>query len=229
MVDRDVLVQLGETMQPHLDERQWRLFSGAIARLLGRGGVSAVASAWSMSRNTVIDGKQDVESGAEVTDRIRRPGAGRKRREDTDPEILTVLDSLVEPTERDDPMCVLRWTTKSLRTLSDELGRVGYDVSPPKIAKLLRLMGYSLQAPRKTIEGNQHPDRDAQFRYIADSAQSFAVDDEPVISVDTKKKELVGNYYQRRSGVASRGRTATSERPRLPGPGHTQGDSLRRI
>ncbi len=100
MVDRDVLVQLGGTMQPHLDERQWRLFSGAIARLLGRGGVSAVASAWSMSRNTVIDGKQDVESGAEVTERIRRPGAGRKRREDTDPEIDPRCFGLARRTDR---------------------------------------------------------------------------------------------------------------------------------
>ncbi len=194
MIERDELALLGETMRPHLDERQWRLLSGATARSLGRGGASAVAQAWGMSRNTVITGKHEVEAGAQVAEQVRRPGAGRKPKEDIDPEILAALDSLVEPTERGDPMCVLRWTTKSLRKLSDELARLGWEASPPKVAEMLRLMGYSLRAPHKTIEGNQHPDRDAQFRNIAETAQAFADAGQPVISIDTKKKELVGNY-----------------------------------
>ncbi len=194
MLDRETLTFVGQKIQPHLDERLTRLLAGTIARACGRGGVSAVASAWDISRNTVIDGTKEIDSGAVVTSRIRRPGAGRKRIEDTDPEILAALDGLVEPTERGDPMCPLRWTTKSLRTLSGELTRLGHTVAPDTVASLLRYLGYSLQAPSKTLEGKQHSDRDAQFHYINDTAKAFLNDSQPVISVDTKKKELVGNY-----------------------------------
>ena len=145
-----------------------------------------------MARNTVIDGTKDID--APPSDRVRREGGGRPRLVDKDPTLLADLDSLVDPESRGDPMCPLRWTTKSTAQLSDALGGMGHDVSPDTVGRLLHAMGYSLQGTSKQIEGTNHPDRDAQFRYLNDRAGEHLAAGQPVISVDTKKKELVGSF-----------------------------------
>jgi len=146
-----------------------------------------------MSRSTVQDAVSEFDAGPEVTDRVRRAGAGRKPLIDVDRDLLLALDDLVEPTARGDPMSPLRWTAKSLRTLAAELTRQGHPVSASKVGQLLRAMDYSLQAPAKEVEGAQHPDRDAQFHHINDQAKEHLDAGQPVISIDTKKKEVVGN------------------------------------
>jgi transposase len=178
-------------MRAHLDERQRRLMAGAMARALGRGGQAAVVRASKMSSRTVYDGTREVDAGAEPTDRVRREGGGRPRLIDVDPDVLINLDDLVEPDARGDPMSALRWTLKSTRQLAGALGEMGHQISSWTVGQLLHQMGYSLQATAKTVEGAQHPDRDAQFRLINDLATARLTEGEPVISVDTKKKELV--------------------------------------
>ena len=180
-------------LSPHLDERQRRLLAGAQARALGRGGVAMVARATGMGLTTVKKGAAEIDQGPEVTGRVRRPGAGRPTAAQRDPELMAALDALVEPDTRGDPMSPLRWTAKSTRTLAEELTSQGHRVSARTVAELLAGMGYSLQATSKQIEGAQHPDRDAQFRYLNEQARSHLADGQPVISVDTKKKEVVGN------------------------------------
>jgi transposase len=179
---------------PHLDERQRRLLMAAEARVLGHGGVRAVARAASVSETTVRKGVSELEAGEEPLGRVRRPGGGRKRVADLDPGLRSALLALVEPDERGDPMSPLRWTVKSTRTLARELARTGHKVSADTVADLLREEGFSLQANAKTIEGSQHPDRDAQFRYLNEQARDHRDAGQPVISVDTKKKELVGEF-----------------------------------
>ena len=147
-----------------------------------------------MSRNTLILGVSELAGGAGRSDRVRRPGAGRKRAEDLDPELLVVLDSLVEPGSRGDPMSPLRWTAKSTRTLSVELERLGHAAGADLVARLLHYLGYSLQANAKVAEGAQHPDRNAQFEYINTTAGEHLAGGQPVISIDCKKKELIGDY-----------------------------------
>ena len=182
-------------VMPLLDERQRRVVSGAAAKMLGRGGTTAVARLASMSRNTVITGTQEIESGkATPTERVRREGGGRKRLIDKDPNLLLELDDLVSPEARGDPMSPLRWTAKSTYRLAAALGAKGYEISPKTVGDLLADMGYSLQGTSKQKEGAQHVDRDAQFRYINDTAGRFLSEGQPVISVDAKKKELVGEY-----------------------------------
>jgi len=180
---------------PHLDERQRRLLMGAEARVLGHGGIRVVARAAGVREATVSLGAAEVEAGAEPLGRVRRPGGGRKRLADLDPGLRPALLALVEPDERGDPVSPLRWTTKSLRALSAELTRQGHRAGPDTVAGLLREEGFSLQGNAKTIEGNQVPDRDAQFRYLNEQVREHRDAGEPVISVDTKKKELVGNYH----------------------------------
>lgn len=177
-----------------LDERQRRLVLGAMARMLGRGANTAVASAAGVSRNTVIAGARELAGGAAPSGRVRRRGAGRKKAVDLQPGLLAALDSLVEPESRGDPMSPLRWTLKSTRNLAGELGRLGFQAGASLVGELLGYMGYSLQAPAKAVEGAQHPDRDGQFRYINDQAGEHLAAGQPVISVDSKKKELVGGY-----------------------------------
>lgn len=179
---------------PHLDERQRRLLMAAEARVLGHGGVRAVARAASASETTVRKGVFELEAGEEPLGRVRRPGGGRKRVADLDPGLRPALLALVEPDERGDPMSPLRWTVKSTRTLARELDRTGHKVSADTVADLLREEGFSLQANAKTIEGSQHPDRDAQFRYLNEQARDHRDAGQLVISVDTKKKELVGEF-----------------------------------
>jgi transposase len=183
-----------EVLLPHLNERQQRLALAVEARLLGHGGVRAVAQAAGVSETTVRKGVFELEAGEEPfpPGRVRRPGGGRKSAAQQDPDLLRALLALVEPDERGDPMSPLRWTTKSLRHLADQLTRQGHPVSAPTVGKLLRDNGFSLQATAKTLEGAQHPDRDAQFRYLNEQVKEHQAAGEPVISVDTKKKELLG-------------------------------------
>ena len=183
-----------EVLFPHLDERQRRLLMGAEARALGHGGIRAVARAAGVAENTVSRGVSDLDAGSEPLGRTRRPGGGRKRLVDLDARLQSALLALVEPDMRGDPMSPLRWTTKSTRKLADELQAQGWRISADTVADLLRAEGFSLQGNAKTIEGRQHPDRDAQFRYINEQAKNHQVAGDPVVSVDTKKKELVGEY-----------------------------------
>lgn len=196
-VTDDDLTFLFETMLPHLNERQRRVAVGATARMLGHGGVKAVSVASGLSLSAVQKGARDVDEGIEPSDRIRTEGAGRKLAEVAMPGIDEELDSLVEPESRGDPERALRWTTKSTRTLADELTRRGYPITHSVVAKMLNSMGYSLQSASKVLEGEDHPDRDAQFRYIADLVEEFRAAGEPAASVDAKKKELIGNFAPR--------------------------------
>jgi len=183
------------TLAPLLDERARRLVAGAEANAIGRGGVAAVARATGLARTTVQRGVHDVRTGEALgRGRVRRPGAGRPPIEERDPTLRADLEALIEPTSRGDPESPLRWTTRSVRNLADELRRGGHAVSHQTVSELLRAMGYSLQANRKTLEGASHPDRDAQFRHIDAAVQLQLGLSQPVISVDTKKKELVGPF-----------------------------------
>ena len=177
---------------PHLDERQRRLLLGAEARALGHGGMRLVARGAGVREATVSLGVSELEAGAEPLGRARRPGGGRKRVADTDPGLVPALLALVEPEERGDPESPLRWTVKSTRVLAAELTAQGHQVSAGTVGGLLRGEGFSLQGNAKAIEGRQHPDRDAQFRYISGQARAHQDAGDPVISVDTKKKEQVG-------------------------------------
>ena len=179
---------------PHLDERQRRLTMGAEARVLGHGGVAVVARAAGVSRVTVTAGVAELEAGDEPLGRTRRSGGGRKALTKTDPGVKAALLVLVEPESRGDPMSPLRWTTKSLRHLAGELSARGHQVSAPTVAALLREENFSLQANAKQVEGGRHLDRDAQFAHINATAQEHIGAGQPVISVDGKKKELIGNF-----------------------------------
>lgn len=177
-----------------LDERARRLLLGAAARQLGRGGITRVAEAAGVSVDTVGRGAAELEAGIVGDGRVRAKGAGRRPVEETDPEVWPGLEKLVDPETRGDPMSALRWTTKSTAHLSEALTEAGHQVSAKTVARVLKDHGYRLHANAKTLEGKQHPDRDGQFRYINEQVSSFLAAGLPVISVDTKKKELVGNY-----------------------------------
>ena len=193
-VTEDALARFFEVVLPHLNEVQRRVVAGAAAEMLGRGGKTVVATASGMSRNTVIKAEAEVEAGIEPSARLRPPGGGDKPLTDRQPGLLEALDELVYPETRGNPMSRLRWTSKSSTNLAEDLVRQGFEVSPRTVLRLLHRLGYSLQANAKVTEGRQHPDRDAQFGYLNDTAAAFISDGQPVISVDTKKKELIGNY-----------------------------------
>ncbi len=180
-------------INPELDERGRRRWAGMEARSLGWGGVAAVALATGLSDRTVRNGIREIGQPDELGERQRRPGAGRRSRENEQPGILEALDALVEPDSRGDPMSPLRWTCKSTRALASELNSQGFVVSSVKVGGLLKAQGFSLQSNRKTVEGKQHPDRDAQFRFIAKRVRNQCRREEPAISIDTKKKETLGN------------------------------------
>lgn len=183
---------------PELDERRRRQWAAAEAREAGYGGVTLVAQATGLARSTIHVGLRDLQTSKRqrvvAAERIRRAGAGRPPVVTSDPELLTALLALIEPTTRGDPESPLRWTCKSTAQLADELTRRRHRVSPRTVATLLQGAGYSLQANRKTREGTAHPDRDAQFRYLNAAITECHQDDQPAISVDTKKKELVGDF-----------------------------------
>ena len=194
VVTSEILAAKFGTIFPHLDERQRRLLMGAEARALGHGGIRLVARAAGVREATVALGVDELDSGAGPLGRARRPGGGRKRAAVLDPGLRPALLALVEPEERGDPMSPLRWTTKSTRTLAGELTRQGHRVGADTVSDLLREEGFSLQGNAKTIEGQRHPDRDAQFRYINEQVKAHQGTADPVISVDTKKKENVGEF-----------------------------------
>jgi len=206
-IDERVLAAKFEAVLPHLDERQRRLVLAAEARSLGHGGISLVARASGTSRVTITAGVGELEAGQDPTPgRSRRPGAGRKSLTEADPGLLAALDALVEPETRGDPMSRLRWTTKSTRNLAEELSGQGRRISHHSVGRLLsEQLEYSLQSNAKTVEGRQHPDRDAQFRYINEAATARIAAGQPVISVDAKKKELIGNYANKGAGWRPKG------------------------
>jgi hypothetical protein len=182
-------------LAPALTDRARRLWAATEARAAGRGGIAGVARATGIAYSTIVRGLKDLEAAPTgMADRIRRPGGGRKRTVDKDPTLWADLEGLIEPTVSGDPQSPLRWTSKSVRHLAAALHAMGHRGSRQLVAELLAAAGYSLQANRKTREGPQHPDRNAQFRYIARRVQQAQRTAQPVISVDTKKKELVGDF-----------------------------------
>jgi len=192
-------------IRPYLDERQRRLWLGVEAQALGGGGAAAVARATGADVKTVRRGRAEIESGAEPGGRVRGPGGGRPSLADLDAGLVPALEALVDPATRGDPVSPLRWTTKSTANLAGELARQGHAVTARTVAALLAGAGYSLQGNAKTIEGKQHPDRDAQFRYINAQVIAFQADGSPVISVDAKKKENAGNFKNGGAEWAPRG------------------------
>jgi hypothetical protein len=193
----DVDVVLGglyELIALHLTEKQRRLLAGAAARALGRGGGVRMARISGLSRPTVYAGIRELGERPDPRGRIRRPGGGPKRLVEHQPGLLRALDALVDPDTRGDPESPLRWTCKSTRQLADALAAQGFQVSDDTVGRLLKQQHYTLQRTLKTEEGARHPDRDAQFRYVNQQAKQYLADGQPVISVDTKKKELVGRY-----------------------------------
>lgn len=183
-----------KTVLPHLNEKQRRLLLAAEAKALGRGGISRVAQATGVSRVTIYKALKEIKYHPFVSERVRKPGGGRKGIDVYHPDLLKELESLVDPVTRGDPMSPLRWTCKSTRQLSTELAHQGYGVSHVTVAELLHRLDYSLQANAKTLEGAEHQDRDDQFNYINEKVKEFLGRGQPVISVDTKKKELVGQF-----------------------------------
>jgi hypothetical protein len=190
-----------ELLAPVMDERMMRLWAAAEAMVLGRGGHAAIQAATGIRSKRIRAGVRDLEelrqnppSEPAHLQRVRREGGGRTPLEKQDPKLTEALDALIDPVTRGDPETPLRWTTKSTRKLAEELTAQGHVVGPTKVRELLDAAGYSLQANRKTREGAQHPDRDAQFEYIARRTKAFQAQDQPVISIDTKKKELIGDF-----------------------------------
>jgi hypothetical protein len=195
MADEGEIRRKFEALSAVMDERMRRLWAGAEAEF-GDGGIAVVERATGMSRTTIRTGRDELRSGVSAEDvvNVRRPGGGRTPIEEHNPELVTALEALVAPVTRGDPMSPLRWTSKSTRKLAEELASCGYALSPQKVGQLLRASGYSLQATNKTIEGSAHPDRNAQFEFINERVDASHSRGAPVISVDTKKKELVGDF-----------------------------------
>lgn len=192
----DAIRQRFSDLAPLLNERERRLWAAAETKSLGHGGISLVANATGVSRRAIHVGLKELSMNMPSlsTSRVRSPGGGRRRLSQTQPDLPAALDALVEPTARGDPDSPLRWTCKGVRRLAAELQEQGFQIGRQKVADLLHQLGYSLQANRKTREGMQHPDRNAQFKHIAAEVRAFQSRKEPVISVDTKKKELVGDF-----------------------------------
>ncbi len=196
-MDTEMIKQRYALISPFLDERQRRLYLAAEAKVIGYGGVSTVSRMTGVSRSAISAGYEDYDQAKEKKlspGRIRKEGGGRKRTVATDATLKTDLEALIEPVTRGDPESPLRWTCKSVRNLSDELNRLGHKTSHRLVAELLHEMDYSLQANRKTLEGESHPDRNAQFEFINQKVKDLQAMEQPVISVDTKKKELVGDF-----------------------------------
>lgn len=194
-MDRNTLRTKFTALAPLLTERSRRLWAATEARALGHGGIALVERATGVSRSTIHRGLCELEADERLSPgRARRPGGGRKPASATDPSLVTDLDALVEPTASGDPDSPLRWTAKSVRTLAAALEARGHDVSHTLVAELLHALGYSLQANRKTRQGPQHPDPDAQFRYISAQVRRFQKQEQPTISVDTRKKEPIGDF-----------------------------------
>jgi hypothetical protein len=196
--DVEAITEKYAPLEPVLDERARRLWAATEARAIGRGGISRVAEATGLSRITIRAGLNELRAAPggddDLAGRVRRPGGGRKPLTEHDPKLLGALEALVDPVTRGDPMSPLQWTCKSADKLAAELTASGHPASERAISRLLHALGYSLQSNRKTIEGKDHPDRDAQFRHINRRVKAFQRRGQPVVSVDTKKKELVGRF-----------------------------------
>ena len=209
---RQVLAAKFQVIFPHLDERQRRLLMGAEARALGHGGIRAVAQAAGVREATVSLGAGELDSGVEPLGRVRRPGGGRKQAADLDPGLRPALLALVEPEERGDPMSPLRWTTKSTRNLAAELTRQGHRVGANTVGDLLRAEGFSLQGNAKTIEGQRHPDRDAQFRYINEQVKAHQGTADQCRVVKPGRRVSTGMGHVRVTGRLSRRQGARTGR-----------------
>jgi len=195
MIDTDAIKARFKRLVPYLDERARRLFAANEALTAGWGGITAVSQATGVARSTIGRGLAELRSGnAEPTRRIRRPGGGRKPKTETEPGLLEALEELVQSAIRGDPEAALRWVSRSQRHLVGALAERGFTASQKLVGRLLRKLGFSLQANRKTLEGASHPDRDAQFEHINQKIKQFQTTGQPAISVDTKKKELVGDF-----------------------------------
>jgi transposase len=195
VIDVDAIRRRFETMSPFVDERGRRLLAAAEAKAAGRGGIVAVSLATGVARSTIGRGLEELERGEDlIPGRVRQRGGGRLSAVAKDPSLLADLEALVEPVSRGDPEGPLRWTCKSVRRLADALKEQGHQISPTLVCELLKNLGYSLQANRKTLEGADHPDRDAQFGYINATVAAALAESQPAVSVDTKKKELVGDF-----------------------------------
>jgi hypothetical protein len=195
MIDEAVIAQRFADVGPEFNERQRRLWAAAEARALGYGGVAAVSRATGISEDTIGRGKRELQDGERLgAGRVRREGAGRPRLTETDPSVLGDLERLVDPDTRGDPESPLRWSSKSLGKLAGALVEAGHQISDRSVGKLLRSLGFRLHANRKTREGKDHPDRDAQFRHINETTRAALAAGEPTISIDAKKRELVGDF-----------------------------------
>ena len=193
----DVISKKYQVLQSELNERQKRLWAASEAMCLGHGGISLVSRVTGLSRPTISLGIKELKNDERLPkNRVRREGAGRKKTTEHQPKLLPSLDALVEPTAKGDPMSPLRWTTKSTRRLCVALLEQGFFVSPRQVCRLLHELEYQLSANRKSLEGGTNPDRNAQFEFINGQAAKFLEQGLPVISVDAKKKELIGNYKQ---------------------------------
>lgn len=204
------------SLAPMMDERLRRQWAATEALTFGWGGVSLVSRATGLARNTVAMGVRELSYREQhpddvVTPRLRAPGGGRKCATEIDPELMQALELLVDPATRGDPESPLRWTCKSTQKLADELTLQNHPVTDRTVAALLKQAGFSLQANRKTREGTNHPDRNAQFEHISKRAIAMRRKGQPVISVDTKKKELVGGIQERRSGMGTERNTQTGQ------------------
>lgn len=195
----DAIRQKYEVVKPELDERGRRIWAASEADSLGHGGVVAVARATGLAESTIRAGKRELRKSPESREgrtsrRVRRPGGGRKLLSEKDVDVLSLLDAMVEPISRGDPMSPLRWTCKSTRRLAQELSECGHPISHSKVGEFLDKLGYSLQSTQKRMEGKTHADRNAQFEFINNKVKDFQVRFQPVISVDAKKKELIGRF-----------------------------------
>ena len=193
----DIVATKFFVLKDELNERQRRLWSASEAISLGHGGITKVSKATGLSRTTITQGINDLQSKQRLGHpRVRRVGGGRKKVTAIQPNLLSSLDSLVEPTAKGDPMSPLRWTTKSTRRLGATLNELGFRVSHMQVSRLLHELEYQLSANRKSLEGGTNPDRNTQFEFINEQSAKFLKQNCPVISVDAKKKELIGNYKQ---------------------------------
>ncbi len=220
--DTDFIGRMGpelELLLPRLDERSRRLVLGAVARAAGDGGITAVARAAGASWQTVADGAEELASGDDAgPGRVRRPGGGRKKLEERDPRLIPALRELLGASTRGDPMSLITWTTLSVRGIAAELTAAGHPCAKNAVLRMLHAEGFSTQGNSRAIEGRRHPDRDAQFRYIDDLAKRYLTAGEPVISIDTKKKELVGLYAQKGAEWRPKGDPRRVRDHDFPGP-----------
>src|SRR3954468_17211620 len=238
MIDREQIRERFTAIAPRLDERARRLLAATEARAAGYGGIAVVSQATGVAPSTIARGLQDLAAESPLAPgQVRRPGGGRKPLAADDPTLRADLLTLVEPDARADPMSPLRWTCKSLYRLADELAKLGHQVSRTVVGDLLKAEKFSLQGNRKTREGSEHPDRDAQFGHINTSVTTALAEQQPVISVDTKKKELVGDPRDKPEGMlqergphlASAGRTGRGTGLRLSQPSAGPSDPVWRV